>query len=228
MGYDAGYRILSNIRSSPSYWETKKKELMALLRQLGKQTFFLTLTAKEKRCPELLQVLYEYHHNKDITLDEAMNLDDAIKTEMIRNDPVMCARYFDYKAKKFVNYIKKQFSIFGKYRVVDSYARVEFQMRGAPHEHIMLWIEGIPTFDTDNAEQSEFMTCLNDESISLVSQQKHRHTRTCYKKKGKGKKCRFGFPHPMMLETRILHPLEESEEPQRSNGKDNYAKIKKT
>lgn len=167
VAHDAGYRVLSNIRSSPSYWETKKKELMALLRQLGKPTFFLTLTANEKRCPELLQVLYKYHYNKDITLEEAMNMDDAIKTEMIRKDPVMCARYFDYKAKKFMNCLKKQFSVFGKYRVIDSYARVKFQMRGAPHEHIMLWIEGAPSFDPENSEESE-EKCMQfiDEFIS--------------------------------------------------------------
>lgn len=84
-----------------------------------------------------------------------MNLDNAIKTDMIRKNTVMCARYFDYKAKKFVNYIKKQFSVFGKYRVIDSYARVEFQMCGASHEHIMLWVEGAPSVDPDNPKQSE-------------------------------------------------------------------------
>lgn len=57
VSHDAGYRILSNIRSSPAYWEQRKKEGMALLCQLGKPAIFLTLTANEKRSPELLQIL---------------------------------------------------------------------------------------------------------------------------------------------------------------------------
>lgn len=72
--HDAGYRVLSNIRSSPAYWEKRKKEVMALLRQLGRPTFFITLTANEKRSPELLQTLYKCHYNKDITLEEAIGL----------------------------------------------------------------------------------------------------------------------------------------------------------
>ncbi|XP_031637004.1 uncharacterized protein LOC116349612 [Contarinia nasturtii] len=202
VSHDASYRILSQIRSSPAYWETKKKELMALLRQLGKPVFFLTLTANEKRCPELLQLLYQYHYNKEITLEEAMELPDDVKTEKIRKDPCI----------------------------------VEFQMRGSPHEHIIIWLDGAPFLDMDNLEESEkecikfidkFITCKNDESIPVISQQNHKHTSTCYKKKGKRKKCRFGIPLPVMKGTRILHPLKEEEELEKEKGKENYAKIKK-
>lgn len=127
---------------------------MALLRQQGKLTFFLTLTANEKRSPELLQTLYKYHYGIEILREEALELSDDITTEMIRNDPVMCARYFDYKVNKFMKYIKKEGSIFESYRVKDSYERVEFQMRESPHEHIMLWVDGAPFFDLDNSEES--------------------------------------------------------------------------
>jgi len=114
--HDASYRILANMRCSPAYWEAKKKEVMALLRQLGKPTFFLTLTANEKRCPELLQVLYKYQQQKEITFQEAMDLPENVKTELIRNDPIMCARYFEYKVNKFILHIKKKNSIFESYR----------------------------------------------------------------------------------------------------------------
>lgn len=76
----------------------------------------------------------------------------------------------------------------------------------------------------DNLEESEkeciefidkFITCKKNETNPFIQLQCHRHTHTCYKKKGKNKKCRFGIPLPMMRETRILHPLEEADESNR-------------
>lgn len=80
VSHDDGFRVLANIRTSPAYWEKRKKEVNALLRQLGRPTFFITLTSNEKRSPELLQLLYKHHYNKDITLSEALALDDNVKT----------------------------------------------------------------------------------------------------------------------------------------------------
>lgn len=164
-----------------------------------------------------------------------MDLDENVKTELIRNDPVMCARYFDHKCNAFMKLIKSKNSIFGKYFIVDSYERVESQKRGSPHEHIMVWAHGAPVLDLDNIQESEkkciefvneFITCKNDLTIPIIGVQNHRHTHTCYKQKGQKRKCRFGFPHPVMNETRILHPLYENEEIHRENGMKNYDKIK--
>ena len=49
-----GFNVLKKVRNSPAYWDMKTKELMAMLRQLGKPTFFLTLSAAEHSWPELL------------------------------------------------------------------------------------------------------------------------------------------------------------------------------
>jgi len=44
---NAGYMILSNIQSSPAYWEARRKELFATIRQLGIPTFIHTVPAKK-------------------------------------------------------------------------------------------------------------------------------------------------------------------------------------
>lgn len=199
-------------------------------------TIFLTLSSNDKQSPELLQTLYKFRYNKEITREEALELPESLRTELIRNDPVMCARYFDYKINRFMKCIKKENSVFDAYRVMDSYERVEFQMRGSPHEHILLWLRGAPAFDMDHIEDSEkecvvfidrFITCKNDAAIPIIGIQNHKHTRTCYKSKGKNKKCRFKIPLPMMRNTQILHPLEQDEERYRKDGKENYTKIHK-
>lgn len=64
---DDGFRMLKNIRSSPAYWEDKKKNLLAMIRQLGVPTFFLTLSANETKWPELLVLLNKLAHNKNIS-----------------------------------------------------------------------------------------------------------------------------------------------------------------
>lgn len=55
----------------------------------------------------------------------------------------------------------------------------------------------------------------------------HRHSLTCYPKKGTTKKCRFNIPFPVLPETNILNPLTTAEEPLRASAKQNYEEIKK-
>lgn len=188
---------------SPAYWEKIKRNVFALIRQLGQPTLFVTLTSAEKRWPELLQVLYKYHHHILITFEEAMYLSDNVKTELIRNDPVLCAEYFQYKNNQFMNCLRKEISIFRSYQIVDSYERVEIQKRGSPHEHKMLWLKDAPKLDMNNFIESndkivefvnKFITCKNDRSISYITYQDHHHTSYgCMKEVKKGKK---GMPFP--------------------------------
>jgi hypothetical protein len=51
---DEGYAVFKNIRSSPLYWKEKSKSVLAMVRQLGKCTFFITLSAAETKWTELL------------------------------------------------------------------------------------------------------------------------------------------------------------------------------
>jgi hypothetical protein len=46
--------VFKNLRSSPSYWKEKTKKVLAMVRQLGKCTFFITLSAAETKWKELL------------------------------------------------------------------------------------------------------------------------------------------------------------------------------
>ena len=50
---DNGYAVFKNIRSSPAYWKDKMKKVLAMIRQLGKSTFFITLSAAETQWTEL-------------------------------------------------------------------------------------------------------------------------------------------------------------------------------
>lgn len=99
--------------------------------------------------------------------------------------------------------------------IVDFFYRLEFQQRGSPHVHMLLWIKDALTAESNTAEEiSEFVdkyvTC-SKENVDpyLINYQTHRHARTCMKRNKPT--CRFNFPIPPMPHTPILHPLENKD-----------------
>jgi hypothetical protein len=65
--HDDGFRILKTLRSFPPYYQTKQKDVFAMINQLGLPTFFATFSAAETRCKTVrtvteastLPVMYE-------------------------------------------------------------------------------------------------------------------------------------------------------------------------
>ena len=51
---DDGYKFVRTLRVSPPYWEAAKKELFAMIRQLGLPTWFISLSAAETHWADLL------------------------------------------------------------------------------------------------------------------------------------------------------------------------------
>lgn len=107
--------------------------------------------------------------------------------------------------------------IFNKYELQDYFTRVEYQVRGSPHSHGIYWVKNAPRYIPENEESKlaceafidEFITCVRDESLEgLIGYQLHKHSHTCYKKRGLTQRCRFGYPVPPMDKTRILTPLQ--------------------
>lgn len=132
---------------------------------------------------------------------------------------MICAEYFQHKNRKFMQCATKPGSIFVEHEIIESFERVEFQQRGSPHEHKMLWLKNAPLFDPGNIREStkiciefidRFITCEYDSGNPFMKYQMHRHTHTCKRKKRKG--CRFNIPLPMMKETGILCPLDKVEQ----------------
>jgi hypothetical protein len=54
---DEGFTVLRNLRGSPPYFEKCKKDLFAMIRQLGKPTWYCLFSAAETRWPHLLRML---------------------------------------------------------------------------------------------------------------------------------------------------------------------------
>lgn len=151
-------------------------------------------------------------NNNDLSDKDVDELSWIEKCELIKKDPVTCSRYFDHRFRMFMSQILR-----GKNhplgKIVDFFYRVEFQQRGSPHIHLLLWIEYAPIYGKATNEEiqnivDKHATCSkNDDIAELVNYQTHRHSRTC--KSGGKNICRFNFPLPPLPETLILEPLND-------------------
>ena len=187
-----------------------------MIRQLSLPTWFISLSAADTRWTDLLKMLAKLNDDADLTDTDIEKLTWQEKTKLVQKDPVTCSRYFDHRVHEFLNTVlKSNCEPVGK--VKDYFYRVEFQQRGSPHIHMLVWVENAPTLDTNSEGEivqfvDQYLTCSaeKNETLELVKLQTHKHSRTC-RKKGKPI-CRFGFPLPPLPRTMLLYPLEEEVE----------------
>ena len=209
---DEGYKIFRTIRNSPQYWENQKKEVFAMIRQLGLPTLFISLSANDLHWPELIIALGKLVDNKDYTEEvESKTLSWETRSRLVQSDPVTCVRHFDHRVSQFIDLVlKSPESPLGV--LEDYFYRVEFQQRGSPHIHMLAWIENSPKYKVNtDAEVLDYIDQVSSCSAAVASDieeyldfQKHRHSRTC--RKGGKPVCRFGIPFPPMRKTTIIGP----------------------
>ena len=84
----ANFRVLTNLHGSPPYFERCKKDLFAMIRQLGNPTWFCSFSAAETRWIHLIKILGHLIDNKDYTDDEVRQMSWQRKSELIHKDPV--------------------------------------------------------------------------------------------------------------------------------------------
>ena len=96
--------------------------------------------------------------------------------------------------------------------ITDYVIKIEFQMRGSPHAHCLLWVKDAPKTDKDPDDIvctfiDKYITAVippvtseSEHHIKLMdSLQKHTHSDYSHKNKS----CHFGFPKPPVTKTLI-------------------------
>ena len=213
--FDEGFKFLRALRGSPPYFEKAKKDLFAMIRQLGTASLFCSFSSAETQWTHLLKILGNLVDNKEYTNEEINNFNWEERCRLIQSDPVTCSRHFDYQVGQFVTkFLTSNLQPLGK--ISDWFYRVEYQQRGSPHIHMLIWLENAPQFQSDtDADVTAFIdkliTCEkpsnNPELLGLVNRQVHRHSHTC--RKNRQTNCRFNYPQPPIRMTRILYLDEE-------------------
>ena len=110
---------------------------------------------------------------------------------MLRNDPVLAARHFDFRLRSFFTDIIQHTLTFGKLKTY--FYRIEFQLLGSPHAHCLIWADQAPNMESaSDVEIASFFGSIisgqlpdeDKELRALVSRiQRHSHSIACKKNK---------------------------------------------
>ena len=72
--YDEGFKFLTTLCGSPPYFEKAKKDLFAIIRQLGPATLFCSFSSAETQWIHLLRILGQLVDHKSYSDNEIENL----------------------------------------------------------------------------------------------------------------------------------------------------------
>ena len=156
-----GFSVFDKISNTPKYWKTAKYEMLAKLDNLGPFQFFFTLSCADMRWDENLssilrklgrRIEYEVHsdgtettwvkHGKDSKMELREYLETIVSTslhEMIRRNVFIATQNYQHRVKAFItNIIEDKHN---PMHVEYWSTKVEFQGRGAGHNHGTLWVD---------------------------------------------------------------------------------------
>ena len=143
-----------------------------MLRQkLGLPTWFLTLSAADMQWPDVIQMIAR-QYGTTLTEDvKSMSFED--KSKWLRQNPITAARHFQYHLNTFFQkFLRSNAHPLGE--LVDYAIRIEFQARGSPHAHTILWIKDAPKLGVDSDEDvcnfiHQYISCSSPEDADLLA-----------------------------------------------------------
>ena len=182
-------KFMSDIRSSPMFWAKKRKEIFAMIRQLGIPEFFITFSPSERDWPELIVELEKLLNQNEMTIGEAQMLiaesydksrgNSARRLaskkriiDLLCRDPVTVARYNENRFRLLISYMCHKNGPFRDDPIDDSYQRTEFQTRGSPHIHMIVWRKNAAPYKGNSNVRDcvklidKYITCKNYEQAS--------------------------------------------------------------
>ena len=140
---------------------------------------------------------------KKLTQKDVLKMSIADRSKYLQN-PITGVQMFQHRLDAFFSeYLLSDTHPLGY--ITEYVIKIEFQMRGSPHAHCLLWVKDGPKIDKDPDDVvcafiDKYITALippvtseNEHYIKLMySLQKHTHSDYCCKNKS----CCFGFPKP--------------------------------
>ena len=97
---DEAYKFLKNVHGSPAYFQRVMFDVLAMMRQLGLPTWFLTLSAADMQWPDVIQTI-AHQYCTEFTDDDIKTMSFEEKSKWLRQNPVTTARHFHYRLNCF-------------------------------------------------------------------------------------------------------------------------------
>ena len=95
---DNAFSFISSVKGTPAYWKQFLCDVLAMVKQLGIPTYFMTLPYADLRWENLLHIINKLN-NLGLIDVELGNL--SYRCNLLSNNPVLVARHFQYKVKYF-------------------------------------------------------------------------------------------------------------------------------
>ena len=139
---DQAYLFLRQIPGSPPYWQKFIPVVVAMIKQIGITTWFMTLSRADLRWPELFQIVARTK-GKNMSDEEVKALSYDERCRLLNLNPVMVAKHFQYRVETFSTEILPA-NANPIDKIVYYVLHIKFQMRGSPHLHALIWTDDCP------------------------------------------------------------------------------------
>ena len=149
--YNRSFEVFKSLRGTSPYYEHAKKNLMAILRQKGCPSLFFTLSCAEYQWDHLIKEIIEVNEKRVVDIEEVQKMSSAEKNKLLTENPVISTLHFNKRMEKIFRYFKTN-EAFAPFFMVDFFFRIEFQARGAPHLHCLIYLEE-EYIDTETGEK---------------------------------------------------------------------------
>ena len=212
---DQAYYFMKNIPGSPAYWKTFLFDVVAMIKQLGPPTWWMTFSCADLRWNEIYRILSKLK-GQEISDTEIANMTYDEKCKMLNSNPVVVAKHFQYHVEcLFRDVLLGSGDPVGK--VLYDAIRIKFQFRGSPSAHCFIWIKDCPILNEDNIEY--FIRFIDKHVLAILpdpitcpvlhdlvkTYQRHTHSKTS--RKYKNLACRFNFGHFFTEKTIVAEPI---------------------
>jgi hypothetical protein len=181
--YNRSYQVFKTMRGTNMYYEDAKKNVMAVLRQKGSPSLFVTLSCAEYSWKGLLKEIMETVKGRKVTEKKIDELTISQRNKLISENVIQSTLHFQKRIEKELRLMTYEnfFDDNCPYSVSSYFYRVEFQQRGAPHVHCLLWLEDnrgnpAPTFwnceseeKNNKADMKEKIRKIEDIAEMLIS-----------------------------------------------------------
>ena len=110
----------------------------------------MTLSCADLRWPELFQMVGRTQ-GKNISKEKVESLSYVQRCQILNANAVVVAKHFQHRVETFFSEVPlSQWNPIGK---ITYYAlRIEFQMKGSPHLHALVWTSDCPKLTSDTKD----------------------------------------------------------------------------
>ena len=213
---DEAFNFMNTLKRTLAYWKRFQLEVLAMIKQLGLPTFFITFSCADLQWHELIEIIYMLNEGDILTDDDIHSMNYFDKTKILNSNPVLLARHFQYREEVFFKEIVSD----GPLGKIKHYTiKVEFQVRGSPHIYLLVWVIGAPILSTTSEDEyvafiDNIIKCelpnpqKRQRLFELVrTYQTHSHSKSC--RKYINMECRYAFGKYFTDHTIIAHPLSD-------------------